>query len=147
MKLRWLLCAVLTVTGAALVLIPWVPSGGFGDRRSPSTVEILDTDPGDAVSRKFNQMWNRGIAREMRAFAPRIGSPEFQGGFGNEGAKAFAQLSVPVIQSAERGVGRRVSDLDKAIAEADTDSKRALAVEQLRQFFLDYARESERLGR
>lgn len=146
MKRSYVLCLLLTVAGAALALYPVVPSGGFGDRRSPSTVEILDTDPGDIATRKQFQMYHRGIARELRAFGPRISSREFKGQ-GQQAAEAWVKLSLPVMQSAEAGIGKKVSQLNQAIATAKTPAEEAAAVATLRAFVDDAAREHERLGR
>lgn len=141
-------CILLALTGAALVLCPPLPWGQHDDRPPPSDViEILSTDPGDVVARKVSRMYAFSLARELRAFAPRIGSPEFQGGFGSAGAAALTPRTVAVLQASAQGFDRRVSALDQAIAKASTPEAKAQAVEHLRSFFLDYARELERIGR
>ena len=146
MKRSFVLCLLLTVTGAALALFPLVPSGGFRDRLPPSTVEILDSDPGDIATRKQFQIYHRGIAKELRAFGPRISAREFQGQ-GQHAAETWVKLSVPVMQAAEAGIGRKVSQLNQAIATAKTPAEEAAAVATLRAFVDDAAREHERLGR
>lgn len=146
MKRSYVLCLLLTVTGAALALFPLVPSGGFSDRLPPSTVEILDSDPGDIATRKQFQIYHRGIAKELRAFGPRITSREFRGQ-GQQAAETWVKLSVPVMQAAEAGIGRKVSQLNQAIATAKTPAEEAAAVATLRAFVDDAAREHERLGR
>ena len=149
MKTPFVCGLLLMLAGVGVLFAPSSPWGMSRVSPPPPVlpIEILSTDGGDAVARKVTQLYARGLAHELRELAPRVGSPEFQGGFGPAGAAAFTPRAVAVLQSSVHGFDLRVSALDQTIAEAQTPADKVTAVETLRTFFLDYARELERIGR